>query len=97
VSTETSKIKDLKHAKVTAEVALAKERLRAEKADADVPTGGDLIVAVNGRSVTDMADVADAVASRKVGDTITVTVLRDGKSQTVTLTLKDRPADVGRK
>jgi VCBS repeat-containing protein len=69
----------------------------AEKADADVPTGGDLIVAVNGRSVTDMADVADAVASRKVGDTITVTVLRDGKSQTVTLTLKDRPADVGRK
>jgi S1-C subfamily serine protease len=69
----------------------------AEKADADVPTGGDLIVAVNGRPVTDMADVADAVASRKVGDTITVTVLRDGKSQTVTLTLKDRPADVGRK
>ena len=69
----------------------------AEKPDADVPTGGDLIVAVNGRPVTDMADVADAVASRKVGDTITVTVLRDGKSQTVTLTLKDRPADVGRK
>ena len=69
----------------------------AEKADADVPTGGDLIVAVNGRPVTDMADVAEAVASRKVGDTITVTVLRDGKSQTVTLTLKDRPADVGKK
>jgi len=69
----------------------------AEKADAAVPTGGDLIVAVNGKPVTDMADVAEAVASRKVGDTITVTVLRDGKSQTVTLTLKDRPADVGKK
>ena len=67
----------------------------ADKADAPVPTGGDLIVAVNGRPVTDMADVAEAVASRKVGDTITVTVLRDGKSQTVTLTLKDRPADIG--
>jgi S1-C subfamily serine protease len=69
----------------------------AEKADAAVPTGGDLIVAVNGTPVTDMADVAEAVASRKVGDTITVTVLRDGKSQTVTLTLKDRPADIGKK
>jgi VCBS repeat-containing protein len=69
----------------------------AEKADAAVPTGGDLIVAVNGKPVTDMADVAEAVASRKVGDTITVTVLRDGTSQTVTLTLKDRPADVGKK
>jgi len=69
----------------------------ADKADAAVPTGGDLIVAVNGTPVTDMADVAEAVASRKVGDTITVTVLRDGKSQTVTLTLKDRPADIGKK
>ena len=67
----------------------------ADKADAAVPTGGDLIVAVNGKPVTDMADVAEAVASRKVGDQITVTVLRDGKSQTVTMTLKDRPADIG--
>jgi len=68
----------------------------AEKADAAVPKGGDLIVAVNGRPVIDMADVAEAVASRKVGDTITVTVLRDGASKTVTLTLKDRPADLGK-
>lgn len=67
----------------------------ADNADAEVPRGGDLIVAVNGKPVTDMADVSEAVASRKVGDTITVTVLRDGKSQTLTLTLKDRPADIG--
>ena len=67
----------------------------ADNANAAVPSGADLIVAVNGRPVTDMADVSEAVASRKVGDTITVTVLRDGKSQTATLTLKDRPADIG--
>lgn len=67
----------------------------SENPDAEVPKGGDLIVAVNGTPVTDMADVSEAVASRKVGDTITVTVLRDGKSQTLTLTLKDRPADIG--
>jgi cellobiose phosphorylase len=52
-------------------------------------------IAVNGTPVTDMADVSQAVASRKVGEKITVTVLRDGKEKTVTLTLKDRPADVG--
>ncbi len=64
-------------------------------ATASVPTGADLIVAINGTPVADMADVAEAVASRKVGDQITVTILRDGTSQTVTLTLKDRPADIG--
>ncbi len=67
----------------------------ARDATASVPTSADLIVAINGTPVADMADVAEAVASRKVGDQITVTVLRDGTSQTVTLTLKDRPADIG--
>ncbi len=67
----------------------------ARDATVSVPTGADLIVAINGTPVADMADVAEAVASRKVGDQITVTILRDGTSQTVTLTLKDRPADIG--
>ncbi len=69
----------------------------ADSADAAVPKGGDLIVAINGTPIADMADVSKAVASRKVGDQITITVLRDGKSETLTLTLKDRPADVGAK
>ena len=69
----------------------------ADSADAAVPKGGDLIVAINGTPIADMADVSKAVASRKVGDQITLTVLRDGKSETLTLTLKDRPADVGAK
>jgi S1-C subfamily serine protease len=67
----------------------------AKDGDAAVPKGADLIIAVNGTPVTDMADVSQAVASRKVGEKITVTVLRDGQEKTVTLTLKDRPADVG--
>jgi putative serine protease PepD len=69
----------------------------ADSADAAVPKGGDLIVAINGTPIADMADVSKAVASRKVGDQITLTVLRDGKTETLTLTLKDRPADVGAK
>jgi len=67
----------------------------ARDADADVPRGADLIVEVNGRPVTDMADVSQAVASRKVGDRISVTVLRGGQERTVALTLANRPAGLG--
>jgi len=62
---------------------------------ADVPRGGDLIVAINGKRVQDMADVSRGVASRSVGETITVTVLRDGEEKTVTVRLEDRPASLG--
>ena len=68
----------------------------AQDPNADVPRGADLIVAVNGRPVTDMADVSRAVAGRRVGDRITVTVRRDGQERTVALTLQDRPAGVER-
>jgi len=62
---------------------------------ADVPRGVDLIVAINGKRVQDMADVSRGVASRSVGETITVTVLRDGEEKTVTVRLEDRPASLG--
>lgn len=63
--------------------------------EADVPRGGDLIVEVEGRPVTDMADVSRAVSSRAVGDRLRMTVLRDGKRVDLTFTLADRPGDVG--
>jgi S1-C subfamily serine protease len=63
--------------------------------EADVPRGGDLIVEVQGRAVTDMADVSRAVSSRAVGDPLEMTVLRDGRRVTLTFTLADRPDDVG--
>ncbi len=62
---------------------------------ADIPRGADLIVAINGTAVADMADVSRAVTGRRVGESITVTVLRDGQEKTVTLRLEDRPADLG--
>lgn len=67
----------------------------ADDPKAEVPRGADLIVAVNGRPVVDMADVSQAVASRRVGEKVTVTVLRDGQERTVALTLKDRPSGLG--
>lgn len=69
--------------------------MAAKDPEADVPRGADLIVKVNGAPVADMADVSEAVASRRVGDRITVTVLRAGRERTVTLTLADRPEGLG--
>ncbi len=75
----------------------AKAELKAAgNADAVVPRGGDLIIAINGGAVHDMADVSRAIASRRVGESVTVTVLRDGQEKTVTLRLEDRPARIGR-
>ena len=60
-----------------------------------MPRGGDLIVAVDGRPVVDMADVSRAVSSHAVGQDVAMTVLRDGRRITLKMTLADRPDDVG--
>lgn len=64
-------------------------------ADSEPPRGADLIVEINGREVVDMADVSQAVASRRVGDSVEFGLLRDGEPVTITLTLADRPDDIG--
>lgn len=64
-------------------------------ADSEPPRGSDLIVEINGREVIDMADVSQAVASRRVGDSVEFGLLRDGESLKITLTLADRPDDIG--
>jgi S1-C subfamily serine protease len=68
----------------------------AKDPEADVPVGGDIIVAMEGRPIDGMEDVSQEVASRSVGTKVRVTVLRDGKEREVTLTLIDRPDDIGR-
>ena len=58
----------------------------------DYPTGGDVITAFDGRTVTTAAELQTAVDSRKPGDSVTVTYVRDGKTHTVKVTLGTRPA-----
>jgi len=55
--------------------------------------GGDVIVAVDGQPVQEFEDViAYLASSTEVGQTIVLTVLRDGKDETIDLTLAARPA-----
>ncbi len=52
---------------------------------------GDVITAVNGNTVTDPRALAQQVAGLAPGTSVKLDVLRNGKSQTITLTLGDMP------
>jgi serine protease Do len=54
--------------------------------------GGDYIIAVDGHPLSDSAElISYLVFETQVGDTIELTVLRDGEEITLPLTLEPRP------
>ena len=57
-----------------------------------VPTGGDVIVAVDGRPLTLHSDLADVISSMSAGEKVRLQLLRDGKRRTVEVTLGRRPS-----
>jgi S1-C subfamily serine protease len=58
----------------------------------EVPVGGDVIVAIEGQEVKEFEDlVAYLARSVSVGETVTLTVLRDNSQETVEVTLSARP------
>ena len=54
------------------------------------PTGGDVITKVDGSAVTSADDVISDVLQHKPGDTLSLTIVRDGHQQTVNVTLGSR-------
>jgi S1-C subfamily serine protease len=60
---------------------------------ANVNVGGDVIVAIDNQAVKGFDDlVAYLTSSTSVGQTVTLTILRDGQQQDVKVTLAARPA-----
>jgi S1-C subfamily serine protease len=57
-----------------------------------VPTGGDVIVAVDGKPLTLHSDLADVISSMSAGEKVRLQLLRDGKRRTVEVTLGRRPS-----
>lgn len=55
---------------------------------------GDVIVQINDRSVTNVAELQDNVARHRPGEKIRVTYKRDGKEKTVSATLKNLDNEV---
>jgi S1-C subfamily serine protease len=60
-----------------------------------VATGGDVIVAVNGRRLTRRDDLADVISAMSAGEEVRLEVLRDGKRRTIEVELGKRPGDSG--
>jgi S1-C subfamily serine protease len=57
-----------------------------------VPLGGDVITAFNGAPVRDYTDlISKLTATTKPGDSVTLTIIRDGKQQDVKVTVGERP------
>jgi putative serine protease PepD len=53
---------------------------------------GDLVVELDGQAVTSKDDLVGRIRDHQPGDRVTLKLVRDGKEQTVTATLADRPA-----
>jgi S1-C subfamily serine protease len=52
-----------------------------------VPAGGDLITAVDGKRVEEQDAITRAISRKHAGDTLTLTIWRDGRSMDVKVTL----------
>lgn len=58
----------------------------------DIPVGGDVIIAINGAKIKGMDElIAYLVGQTSVGETVTLTILRDGEQVEVSVTLAERP------
>jgi putative serine protease PepD len=54
--------------------------------------GGDIIVAFDGKQISTIQQLRDAVAAKKPGDKVTLVIYRDAKKTSVTVTLGRQPA-----
>jgi S1-C subfamily serine protease len=58
----------------------------------EIATGGDVITAVDGNKVEAPADLSEAISTDDPGQKITLTIIRDGHTQDVDVTLGTRPS-----
>ena len=55
--------------------------------------GGDVIIAIDGEGVSRFDDILSYLSRRtEVGQDVQLTIIRDGKIETVTVTLGKRPS-----
>ena len=58
-----------------------------------VPVGGDVVKAVDERPIVSFDDLLEYIALRsEVGQTLNLTIIRDGREQTIEVTLEARPS-----
>ncbi|MFH1486796.1 MAG: trypsin-like peptidase domain-containing protein [Chloroflexota bacterium] len=58
----------------------------------DIPVGGDIITEVDGTAVKTVPEISGYIDTKAVGDVVTLTVIRDGKTMRIAVTLGAWPA-----
>ncbi len=66
---------------------------RANLDGSDIALGGDVITKIDGKPVKSMDDVVAVINRKKPGDQVSLELLRDGRSKTVTVKLAQRPSE----
>ena len=56
--------------------------------------GGDIITEIDGRAIESISDFFGALESTKPGETVTVSVIRNGRARDFEIVLSDRPANM---
>ncbi|MBV9788658.1 MAG: trypsin-like peptidase domain-containing protein [Chloroflexi bacterium] len=64
-----------------------------QNANERIPSGGDVITAVDGNAVTNVDELTEQLASKKPGDTVTLSVVRNNQEQQIDVTLQAWPAE----
>jgi len=59
-----------------------------------VPKGGDVILAVDGKKVNKVEEIASYLDTKKVGDTVKITIRRNGNEMELTATLAEWPDQI---
>ena len=62
--------------------------------DGSLVAGGDVITAVDGKAITSIDDLTAYISAKHVGDNVNLTVLRNGQSTTIQVTLAAWPANL---
>jgi putative serine protease PepD len=58
----------------------------------EIPTGGDVILALDGQAVSNTAELQSAVDAKRPGDTVSIALVRNGERRTIQVTLGTRPS-----
>ncbi len=56
-----------------------------------IPTGGDVVVSLDGRSITSMNDVSTILEPHQPGERVELTFVRNGQRISTQLTLQEEP------
>ena len=60
----------------------------------EVSLGGDIITEVDGKKVAGMDELVEIINAAKPGDSLELTILRDGSTKNATVTLGQRPDSI---